>query len=82
MKRYKLIFCLTSLAILLIFIAVITPYITAPILAGRQDPVEVISKREIESRTVGDNVSTLYECTVKIFGMERTIRVVKFDKKR
>lgn len=80
MKRYKLIFCLTSLAILLTYIAVIVvPFVIEniflpSILAGRQYPVDVVSIRIISE----SDTSTLYEYTVSINGVERTIQMVKY----
>ena len=80
MKRYKLIF-LTSLAFLLTFIAVtVVPFVIEniylpSILAGRQYPVDVVSIRKIDEC----DTSTLYEYTIRINGVERTIQMVKFN---
>ncbi len=84
MRKYKLIFCLTALAILLIpqFIAAITPLVasTKPEekLVGREYPVEVVSIREIESLSASDEVSTLYEYTVRI-SRKTIIKMIKED---
>lgn len=77
-RRYKLIFSLTSLVV--IFLAIIAPFVIENIflpyiLADKRYPVEVISIRIISEC----DTSTLYEYTIRINGVERTIQMVKFE---